>query len=134
MVSLPSFARDLNVARQNLVWLIKLKGGKPTNKADAFFLKADEREAKFEVDMAKQKSEDEAYFMFNGYSGSVYRCHKMSYGTNGYGGSVLANFIDKAEYKIEIMPENTNWKELNYACEHCRFAIEHEFWRFFGFR
>ena len=60
MVSLPSFARDLNVARQNLVWLIKLKGGKPTNKADAFFLKADEREAKFEVDMAKQKSEDEA--------------------------------------------------------------------------
>jgi len=59
MVSLPSFARDLNVARQNLVWLIKLKGGKPTNKADAFFLKADEREAKFEVDMAKQKSEDE---------------------------------------------------------------------------
>ena len=59
MVSLPSFARDLNVARQNLVWLIKLKGGKPTNKADAFFLKADEREAKFEVNMAKQKSEDE---------------------------------------------------------------------------
>jgi len=59
MVSLPSFARDLNVARQNLVWLIKLKGGKPTNKADAFFLKADEREAKFEVDMAKQKSQDE---------------------------------------------------------------------------
>ena len=59
VVSLPSFARDLNVARQNLVWLIKLKGGKSTNKADAFFLKANEREAKFEVDMAKQKSDDE---------------------------------------------------------------------------
>jgi len=47
----------------------------------------------------KSVGEDESYFMFNGYSGSVYRCHKMSYG------------------KIEIMPENTNWKELNYACE-----------------
>jgi hypothetical protein len=30
---------------------------------------------------------------------------------------VLANFIDKADYKIEILPENTNWKELNYAGE-----------------
>jgi hypothetical protein len=59
MVSLPSFARDLNVARQNLVWLIKLKGGKATNKADAHFLKSPERDKKFEVDMAQQKSKDE---------------------------------------------------------------------------
>jgi len=57
------------------------------------------------------------YYEFYGYSGSVYHCHKNSYGTNGYGGSVLQNFIDKADYKIEIMPENTNWRELNYACE-----------------
>jgi hypothetical protein len=56
------------------------------------------------------------YYEFHGTSGSVYSCHKNSYGTNGYGGSVLANFIDKADYKIEIMPESTNWKELNYAC------------------
>ena len=57
------------------------------------------------------------YYEFHGTSGSVYRCHKNHYGTNGYGGSVLANFIDKADFKIEIMPENTNWRELNYACE-----------------
>jgi hypothetical protein len=57
------------------------------------------------------------YYEFHGYSGSVYHCHKNSYGTNGYGGSVLQNFIDKADYKIEIMPENINWRELNYACE-----------------
>ena len=54
---------------------------------------------------------------FHGWSGSVYRCHKNSYGTNSYGGRVLQNFIDKADYKIEIVPENTNWKELKYACE-----------------
>ena len=57
------------------------------------------------------------YYEFHGTSGSVYRCHKNCHGTNGYGGSVLANFIDKADYKIEILPENTNWRELNYACE-----------------
>jgi hypothetical protein len=54
------------------------------------------------------------YYEFHGTSGSVYRCHKNFYGTNGYGGSVLANFIDKADYKIDILPENTNWRELNY--------------------
>jgi hypothetical protein len=54
------------------------------------------------------------YYDFHGQSGSVYRCYKKSYGTNGYGGSVLQNFIDKADFKIEMMPENTNWRELNY--------------------
>lgn len=53
-------------------------------------------------------------YEFHGTSGSVYRCYKNSYGTNGYGGSVLANFIHKADYEIKILPENTNWKELNY--------------------
>ena len=60
MVSLPGLAKDLNIAKRNLGALIKLKGGKPANKADMFFLKADEREAKFEVDMANQISKDEA--------------------------------------------------------------------------
>ena len=60
MVSLPGLAKDLNIAKRNLGALIKLKGGKPVNKADMFFLKADEREAKFEVDMANQISKDEA--------------------------------------------------------------------------
>ena len=54
---------------------------------------------------------------FDGYSGSVYSCHKDSYGTNGYGGHVLQGFIDKidpAEGKIEIMPGNTDWATLDY--------------------
>ena len=56
-------------------------------------------------------------YEFHGHSESVYHCHKNCYGTNGYGGRVLQNFIDKADFKIEMLPENTNWKELNYACE-----------------
>ena len=66
--------------------------------------------------IVKIESTDD-YYDFHGWSGSVYRCHKNLYGTNSYGGRVLQNFIDKADYKIEILPEDTNWKELNYACE-----------------
>jgi hypothetical protein len=56
-------------------------------------------------------------YSFEGSSGSVYDCHKDTYGYNMYGGSVLHNMIDKAEkneIKMEILPEKTNWLEINY--------------------
>jgi hypothetical protein len=56
-------------------------------------------------------------FMFDGSSGSTYACHKASYGTNMYGHGVLQNIIVKAEKNgvtIEILPEVTNWLEINY--------------------
>ncbi len=54
---------------------------------------------------------------FDGSSGSVYSCHTQGYGTNGYGGRVLSNLIDKAQaqgIEINIMPEDTAWDQLNY--------------------
>ena len=54
---------------------------------------------------------------FKGYSGSVYSCHKNSYGTNGYGGGVLQGFIDKMPSQgatMEVMPESTDWATLAY--------------------
>jgi hypothetical protein len=54
---------------------------------------------------------------FSGYSGSVYSCHKEGYGTNGYGGNVLQNFIDQMPSQgatMEVMPENTDWARLDY--------------------
>jgi hypothetical protein len=54
---------------------------------------------------------------FKGYSGSVYSCHKNAYGTNGYGGRVLQNFIDKMPAQgatMEVMPESTDWATLDY--------------------
>ena len=64
-------------------------------------------------------TEKDNQYLFEGYSGSVYGCHKESYGTNFYGGSVLSSFIEEAaktgESKIEIMPEDTNWFELDYS-------------------
>ena len=56
-------------------------------------------------------------YSFEGSSGSVYECHKDIYGYNMYGGSVLHKMIDDAEKNgitIEVLPENTNWLEINY--------------------
>ena len=55
--------------------------------------------------------------MFDGSSGSTYTCHRSYYGTNAYGGGVLQNMIANAAknaIKIEILPEETNWLEINY--------------------
>jgi hypothetical protein len=56
-------------------------------------------------------------YSFEGSSGSTYECHKDTYGTNMYGMGVLSNMIDKAKdngITIEILPEATNWLEINY--------------------
>ena len=56
-------------------------------------------------------------YSFEGSSGSVYECHEDCYGTNAYGGSVLANMISNAANNgitIEVLPEETNWLEINY--------------------
>ena len=61
--------------------------------------------------------EDGMCFLFDGSSGSTYTCHKARYGTNGYGSDVLSNMIAKAGMNgitIEILPEQTNWLEINY--------------------
>ena len=56
-------------------------------------------------------------YSFEGASGSVYECHKDTYGTNMYGDGVLRNMINNAATNgitIEILPEETNWLEINY--------------------
>jgi predicted chitinase len=56
-LSFAGIARDLNVARQNVVKLVKLEGGTPVNKADAHFLKQAEREKALE-EQTRDKEED----------------------------------------------------------------------------
>jgi len=54
---------------------------------------------------------------FDGSSGSVYSCHKDSYGTNGYGGHVLNGLLEKAKkqgIEIDVLDRDTNWAALNY--------------------
>ena len=57
-MSLPGMARDMNVLRQNIVKLVKLKGGKTSRfggKADAFFKGSKEREETLEAEMASKR-------------------------------------------------------------------------------
>lgn len=54
---------------------------------------------------------------FVGSSGSVYNCHKESYGMHMYGRGVLTSYIDAAKERgaiIEILPEETNFMEIDY--------------------
>ena len=56
-------------------------------------------------------------YSFEGSSGSVYQCHKDVYGTNSYGWGVLQDTIEKAKeagIDVEVLPEETNWLEINY--------------------
>jgi hypothetical protein len=51
----------------------------------------------------------------------VYSCHREAYGTNGYGGNVLQNFIDQMPTQgatMEIMPRETDWNTLDYEPLH----------------
>ena len=57
-MSLPGMARDMNVLRQNIVKLVKLKGGETSRfggKADEFFKGSKEREESLESEMASKK-------------------------------------------------------------------------------
>jgi hypothetical protein len=57
------------------------------------------------------------YWEFDGTSGSVYRCHRDAYGTNGYGSSVLSNLINKSQAQgtqIDVLGGETSWARLQY--------------------
>lgn len=51
---LPLIARDMNVMRQNIIKLVKLSGGKPSSRADSFFLTAKQREEQIESKFGKK--------------------------------------------------------------------------------
>lgn len=62
-------------------------------------------------------TKEEDFYLFEGYSGSVYKCHEKTYGFNMYGHGVLQNIINKSKeagVSVEIMPEDTNWLDISY--------------------
>lgn len=63
--------------------------------------------------------EDGDYYLFHGYSGSVYRCHKRSYGLTSLTAGVLESFYKELEeqpVKLVCMNEDeTNFMELKYV-------------------
>ncbi len=62
--------------------------------------------------------QDENHYYFSGSSGSVYAVHKNNYKMSGYMMSVWGNFMKQLEgstTKFEILEENTNFMNLEYA-------------------
>lgn len=61
--------------------------------------------------------ETEDRFYFEGSSGSTYICNKKTYGSTGYGFSVLNSLIIKSlkqKTVIEILPEETDFTSIVY--------------------
>ena len=63
-------------------------------------------------------TEDPRSYYFEGYSGSVYMCNKLAYGTTEHGENVLKDFVvsslEAFDCVIEVLPAETNFMELNY--------------------
>jgi len=51
---LPIIARDMNVMRQNILKLVKLSGGKPSSRADSFFMTQKQKEDMLEARFGKK--------------------------------------------------------------------------------
>ena len=62
--------------------------------------------------------EDGQLYRFHGSSGSVYQCHKATYGMSAYTMGILSNFqkqVDETEgVTLELLPDTTNFMELQY--------------------
>lgn len=62
--------------------------------------------------------EDGQLYRFHGSSGSVYQCHKATYGMSAYTMGILASFqkqVSEAEgVTLELMSDDTNFMEINY--------------------
>jgi hypothetical protein len=56
---------------------------------------------------------EDKFYKFTGSSGSVYMCHKDTYGMSSYTHSVLDDF--KTKVQIELLPETTNFLSINYG-------------------
>ena len=65
----------------------------------------------------KSAKKEEGYWLFEGFSGSIYKCFEGNYGTHMYGHGVLEDIIKRSKeagVNVEIMPEDTNWLDLKY--------------------
>lgn len=59
--------------------------------------------------ISRVKHEDD-FYLFYGFSGSCYKCHKKGYGfATGYGRGVLENILEKTEAKL--MEDVEDWSK-----------------------
>lgn len=59
--------------------------------------------------------EETQSYLFKGYSGSIYQCHRDGYGQLSlYNQSVLDNFIEKSDNLVEVMNDIEDWTNLDW--------------------
>ena len=51
------------------------------------------------------------HYVFYGYTGSKYRCHKDTYGLK----MSTAGIYEQVKEHVTLMPEDTNWMEIEYT-------------------
>ncbi len=60
--------------------------------------------------------EDGDWYLFHGYSGSVYRCHKKLYGMTGYTMGIYSRWQKQIDESVgstmELVSEETNFMDL----------------------
>ena len=49
--------------------------------------------------------EEGDYYLFEGYSGSTYKCHKKAYGTNMIMSGIVSQLLEQTLYKAEVLEE-----------------------------
>ena len=57
--------------------------------------------------------EDDHFYYFHGYSGSLYKCYKKNYGVaTSYGNKVLADILKKAKGQVVALEDRDDWSTL----------------------
>ena len=59
-------------------------------------------------------TENASYYHFKGYSGSLYKCSKTSYGIRMNIAAVADNLLKKYPDTVTLMSEDTNWFDLDF--------------------
>lgn len=66
--------------------------------------------------------EEDEYYVFEGYSGSEYCCHKDAYGSHSYGYGVASNYAKNSGGKMEILDEMPDVMNMSWTPE--KFDVE----------
>jgi hypothetical protein len=59
-------------------------------------------------------TEEDDYFLFHGYSGSVYKCHKESYGLRMNNVAIYHQLKEARGDIISMMDESSDWLSVKY--------------------
>jgi hypothetical protein len=57
---------------------------------------------------------EDPFYLFEGASGSVYRCHKDAYGLRINNSYIWNQLKEKYGDKVELLPEETDWLNITW--------------------